>query len=129
MHELIPNTGIGSLRWVLTGGRIPLNSVGVEPENTGRDEMIILNAGTEPAEVSVTIFYQDREPVGKYLLTVAPERCRTIRINDLIDPEPVPLDTEYTVGIVSDQLIVADFFRKDSGSGKLETVRLGSFPI
>jgi len=78
------------------------------------DSACMLNAGERPAEVEITIFFSDREPVGPYRLTVPPRRALHQRFNDLRDPEPIPLATDYCVTIRSDQPIVVQHTRLDS---------------
>lgn len=109
---------IGRTTWAIPGGHIPLRSQGQEPEFTSRDELIILNAGEAEAHLELTIFYSNREPVGPYRLTVAAQRTRPVRLNDLIDPEPIPLDVDYGAVIQSDVPVVVQFSRFDSGQAE-----------
>jgi hypothetical protein len=108
---------IGRKTWVIPGGHIPLHSQGPEPENTGRDELFLLNTGKVEARLEITIYYADRDPVGPYALTAPPRRVRNARFNDLIDPEALPLDTPYAAVIEANVPIVVQFGRLDSGRG------------
>jgi hypothetical protein len=74
----------------------------------------ILNAGDNPAPVSITVFFADREPVGPYLVTVQPRRTLHLRFNDLERPEPIPRDTPYSSLFESDVPIVVQHTRLDS---------------
>ena len=112
---------IGQTVWCVPGGHVPLQSTGHEPEFTSRDELCFLNVADKDAQVSLTIYYADREPVGPYRLLIAARRCRNVRINDLIEPEAVPLDTDYGALIESDVPIVMQFSRLDSSTGSVET--------
>lgn len=109
---------IGRTTWAIAGGHIPLHSHGHEPDNTSRDELSVLNAGEADAHLEITIFYADREPVGPYRLTVPARRTRRVRFNDLIDPQAMPLDTDYGAVIESDVPIVVEFSRLDSSRGE-----------
>jgi hypothetical protein len=105
---------IGAKVWAIPGGHMPLRSSGDEPRNTSRDELCVLNAGSFDASVQLTVFYEDREPVGPYPLKVAAHRVRHVRFNDLIDPQALPLDTPYAALLVADHPVVVQFTRHDT---------------
>ena len=105
---------IGRLRWAIAEGYIPAGSHGPDPEMTSHETACILNAGETDAQVTITVFFADREPVGPYRVTVAARRTKHVRFNDLSDPEPVPLDTDYASVIESDVPIVVQHTRLDS---------------
>ena len=81
---------------------------------TSHETACILNTGSEPAQVEIMIYFADRDPIGPYHVTVPPQRTEHLRFNDLEDPEPVPLDTDYASVITSDQPIVVQHTRLDS---------------
>ncbi|MGN6663068.1 MAG: sensory rhodopsin transducer [Solirubrobacterales bacterium] len=105
---------IGARAWAIAEGYIPSASTGAGPELESHEAACLLNAGEEPAEVEVTIFFADREPAGPYRLTVEPRRTEHMRFNDLEDPEPVPRDTPYAAVIEADRPIVVQHTRLDS---------------
>lgn len=105
---------IGAREWVIAEGYIPPESHGPQPQMLSHETVCILNASDEDANVEITIYYKDREPVGPYKLTVAARRTRHVRFNDLRDPEPIPRDTDYSSVIRSDVPIVAQHTRLDS---------------
>ena len=105
---------IGAKVWAIPGGHMPLLSSGAEPRDTSRDELCVLNAGHLNVQVELTIYYEDREPVGPYRLKVAAQRVRHMRFNDLIDPQALPLDTPYAVLLVADHPVVVQFTRHDT---------------
>jgi hypothetical protein len=106
---------VGARTWAIPGGSIPLASTGREPENTSRDELCVLNASRKEAHLELQIYYSDRDPIGPYRLSVAAERMRCVRFNDLIDPQALPLDTPYACIIRSDEPVVVQFTRRDTG--------------
>ncbi|HEX5594890.1 MAG TPA: sensory rhodopsin transducer [Micromonosporaceae bacterium] len=106
--------GIGHRVWALSGGHIPYPSNGAEPQFTSFDQLCLLNTGEQPAEVTLTIYYVDQEPVGPYQFTVAANRVRHIRFNDLIDPEAIRLDRPFGAVLRSPVPIVVQFLRQDT---------------
>jgi hypothetical protein len=105
---------IGAREWVIAEGYIPPESHGPEPQMLSHETVCILNTSDEDANVEITIYYKDREPVGPYKVTVAARRTKHVRFNDLKDPEPIPRDTDYSSVIRSDVPIVAQHTRLDS---------------
>jgi hypothetical protein len=105
---------IGAKVWAIPGGHVPLRSSGEEPRHTSRDELCVLNAGHADVSLQLTIYYEDREPVGPYPLKVPAQRVRHVRFNDLIDPHAMPLDTPYAALLVADHPVVVQFTRHDT---------------
>lgn len=105
---------MGRKRWAIAEGYIPKKSHGPEPEMTSHESVCILNTSEQEAHIQIMVYYTDREPTGPYRITVLPQRTRHIRFNDLIDPEPIPLATEYASTIESDIPIVVQHTRLDS---------------
>ncbi|WP_438025265.1 sensory rhodopsin transducer [Sorangium sp. So ce233] len=65
-------------------------------------------------DVAVVLYFSDRDPVGRYRVTVPARRTRHVRFNDLNDPGPVPRDTDHASVIESDVPIVVQHTRLDS---------------
>lgn len=105
---------IGKTHWAIAEGYIPPYSHGPEPQMLSHETVCLLNAGDREARVEITLFFSDRDPVGPYRIAVPPRRVRHVRFNDLNDPEPVPLDTDYASVITSNVPIVVQHTRLDS---------------
>ncbi len=105
---------IGKTCWAIAEGYIPPSSTGPEPQMLSHETVCILNAGDQDAQVEITIFYSDKEPVGPYKVLVPARRTRHIRFNDLKDPAPIPVDTDFASVIQSDVPIVVQHTRLDS---------------
>jgi hypothetical protein len=113
------NAEIGKRRWAIAEGYIPSQSTGEGRALESHETVSILNAGDEDAQVSITVFFADRDPVGPYRFNVPARRTNHIRFNDLKDPEPVPRDTDYASVIESDVPIVCQHTRLDSRQSAL----------
>ena len=105
---------IGKTHWAIAEGWIPEYSHGPEPEMLSHETACILNAGDAEAHVEITVYFKDREPAGPYRVTVPARRTKHLRFNDLKEPEPIPLATDYSSVIVSDVPIVVQHTRLDS---------------
>ena len=105
---------LGSKVWAIAEGYIPGQSVSHQRDLVSHETASILNPSDKPAAIEITLYCEDREPVGPYRLTVEPRRTKHMRFNDLDDPEPVPRDTSYSSIIRSDVPIVVQHTRLDS---------------
>lgn len=125
MHVVHP---IGRTQWAIAEGYIPAGSHGPEPQMLSHETVCILNATQDEAHVEITVFFTDREPAGPYAIVVPPRRTRHVRFNDLEDPEPIPLDTDFASLIVSDVPIVVQHTRLDSRQAELALLSTIAFP-
>ena len=105
---------IGRKRWAIAEGYIPGTSTGEGPAFESHETCCILNASERKAHISITLYFEDREPAGPYRVQVDARRTRHLRFNELRDPEPVPRDTPYASVIESDVEIVVQHTRLDS---------------
>ena len=110
---------IGRRRWAIAEGYIPSQSAFSDRALISHETACILNAGDRDAQVAITIFFSDREPVGPYRVTVGARRTLHLRFNDLVDPQPVPLDTDYASVFESDVPIIVQHTRLDSRRAEL----------
>jgi len=108
------NAPIGHRRWAIAEGYVPGRSNGPEPQFTSHETACLLNTSDEDAHVEITVFFSDREPIGPYRLAVPVRRTKHVRFNELEDPEPIPVDTDYASVIESDVPIVVQHTRLDS---------------
>jgi hypothetical protein len=120
--------GIGSTLWAIPEGYIPSQSVSTERTLQSHETACLLNTGDDAAEVTITLFFSDREPVGPYKVSVPPRRTLHLRFNDLNDPLPVPRDTDYASVIQSSVPIVVQHTRLDSRNPAIALLSTVAFP-
>jgi len=105
---------IGRKHWALAEGYLPGWSTGPEPQLSSHETLCVLNANPDAAQIAITVFFSDREPAGPYRVVVPARRTLHIRFDDLVDPEPIPRDTDFASVIESDVPIVVQHTRLDS---------------
>jgi hypothetical protein len=111
---------IGQRRWAIAEGYIPPSGTNADDRRfLSHETACLLNANDSDAHVTLTLYFKDREPVGPYCVTVAARRTLHLRYNDLRDPEPVPVDTDYSSVIESDLPSVVQHTRLDSRQAAL----------
>ncbi len=79
----------------------------------------ILNASEREANVSITVFFADREPIGLFEVTIPARRTAHVRFDELSEPQPIPRETDYSSVLESDVPIVVQHTRLDARSGEL----------
>jgi hypothetical protein len=121
--------GVGKTRWVIAEGYIPAASTGKGRAFESHETACILNAGERDANVRITLYFADRNPVGPYRVSVPAKRTRHVRFNELKDPTPVPRDTDYSSLIESDVPIVVQHTRLDSRQAELALLSTIAFPV
>jgi hypothetical protein len=105
---------IGHKRWVIAEGYLPSTSHGPKPEMLSHETACILNTSDQDAQIEITIFYSDQEPIGPYKVSVPARRTKHIRFNELSDPGPIPRDIDYSSVIESSVPVVVQHTRLDS---------------
>jgi hypothetical protein len=119
---------IGARRWAIAEGYLPGWSNGPEPELASHETICILNADDRPAAIAITIYFADREPAGPYRVEVAAHRTLHLRLNELRDPEPIPIATDFACVIESDVPIVVQHTRLDSRQSANAVATTIAFP-
>jgi hypothetical protein len=123
------NPALGARTWAIPEGYIPEGSTGPEPEMLSHETACILNTSDRDAEVRITLYFSDREPVGPYRVTVPARRTLHLRFNDLDDPEPVPTATDYASVFESDVPIVVQHSRLDSRQAENALMTAMAYPV
>jgi len=110
---------IGSRVWAIPEGHIPGSGIEGNPALISHEAACILNAGDRDAQIEITVFFVDRDPIGPYRATVPARRTLHLRFNDLDDPEPIPRDTDYASVLTSTEPVVVQHTRLDSRDARV----------
>jgi hypothetical protein len=109
---------IGKKIWAIAEGYIPSKSTGEGREFKSHETACILNTSDRTANIQLTIYFADKDPVGPYQINVPAKRTYHFRFNDLTEPL-VPRDTDYSSVFVSDTPVVIQHTRLDSRQAEL----------
>ena len=120
---------IGRTAWAIAEGYIPPASTGKTPELTSHETVCILNASNVEAKVEITVYFADRDPAGPYVFTVGARRTRHLRFDEFKDPQPIPVNTDFSSVIVSNTPIVVQHTRLDSRQAELALLSTMAFPV
>ena len=120
---------VGRKVWAIPVGYIPSQSTGTARTLISHEAMCFLNAAETEAQIRVTIFFADREPVGPYRFAVPARRTSHVRFNDLEVPAPIPRDTDYASLIESDVPVVVQHTRLDSRQAENALLSTIAYPV
>jgi len=119
---------VGCTLWAIPEGYIPSGSVSQAHDLVSHEAACFLNTGDHDAEIRITLFFADRDPVGPYRLTVPSRRTVHMRFNDLTDPAPVPRDTSYASLIEASAPVVVQHTRLDSRQPAMALLSTVAYP-
>jgi hypothetical protein len=106
----------GRRRWYVPDAYLPGDSShGVE----SHESACVLNTGSQPAVVSLTFFFEDRDPIGPVDITIGPRRTRHVRLTDptQLSGVELPRDVPFAYAAESDVPIVLQHSRLDTSTG------------
>jgi hypothetical protein len=115
--------------WAIPEGYIPGDSVSAARDLLSHETACILNAGSNDARVEIMLYFEDREPIGPYVVTVKAARTRHLRFNDLKEPATVPRDTSYASVLTSNVPIVVQHTRLDSRNPNIALLSTMAYPV
>ncbi|MGF1508547.1 MAG: sensory rhodopsin transducer [Myxococcota bacterium] len=118
---------IGARTWAIAEGYIPTWSTGEGRALESHETLCVLNTRPAAAEIAVTIYFADREPVGPYSFTVEARRTKHLRFNDLKNPE-VPRGHDFAAVVESDRPVVVQHTRLDSRQAENSIMTTVAYP-
>jgi hypothetical protein len=121
-------SAVGRTIWAIPEGYIPGESFSHDRALESHETACILNTTSQDADITIMLFFEDREPVGPYRVRVPARRTLHLRFNDLTDPAPVPRDTAYATLIESSVPIVVQHTRLDSRDPHIALLSTVAFP-
>ena len=85
------------------------------------EAVCILNTNDTHAMIEMTLYFEDREKLGGYSVTIPPERTLHIRLDKLLNRDglPIPQDTPYAMTIDCEQSITVQYTRVDTSQPEL----------
>nr|WP_199762881.1 MULTISPECIES: sensory rhodopsin transducer [Bradyrhizobium] len=119
---------IGRTLWAIPEGYIPSDSVSDAHDLVSHEAACFLNTGDRDADVRITLFFENRAPVGPYRVKVPAKRTLHLRFNDLTDPAPVPRDTSYASVIEASEPLIVQHTRLDSRQPAMALLSTIAYP-
>ena len=105
--------GLGKKNWIIPDCELPQPGEGVAK---GHESVIIVNDSDIDAEISVKLFFVDKDAYEDIKWTVKAGRVRCFRMNRTSDMcgFEVPFETQYAMKLASNTNIVVQYGRLDN---------------
>ncbi len=104
---------IGKKEWIIPDCELPMEGEGVLK---GHESVIIVNDSDVDAEISVKIYFTDKDSFNDIKWQVGANRVKCFRMNNLEDMcgFVVPFETQYAMKVTSNTPIVLQYGRLDN---------------
>lgn len=108
----ISNKHKGHKLWLIGDGYIPPTSMG---ELESHESICVLNCQGEDADLVMTVYYEDRDPLENIKLTVPARRTLHIRTSSLqSNGEFIPVGVPYAMEVESSVPVIVQYSRLDA---------------
>ena len=113
--------------WYIPDGYLPENSQGSQ---VSHEAICVLNTTDSGASLSITFYFEDREPIKDVRVSVPAERTLHIRTDrpEQLGGVELPRGVPYAVRVESDTPIVVQHSRLDSSQEALALMTTMAYP-
>lgn len=117
----------GHLLWMFPDGYIPPTSMG---ELTSHESICILNCNEQAANLAITIYFEDRDPIERIPVVCGGRRTYHIRTASLEkNGEKIPPGVPYAIEVESDVPVIAQYSRLDATQPANALMSVVGYPI
>lgn len=118
----------GEKHWIIPDGYIPPTSAAGAYES--HESVCVLNCSSEEAQITFTIFFEDREPLENIQVTVPGRRTKHIRTSTLeAEGATIPLGVPYAIEVLSSIPIIVQYSRLDATQAENALMSVIAHPI
>jgi len=117
---------VGAKLWLIPDCYLPAESTGGMESH---ESTCVLNLGSKPATISLTAYFEDREPIMGLRATCPPRRTVHIRINSLKNKkgETIPTGKPFALKVRSNVKLVVQHTRLDTTQAALSLMTTMAF--
>lgn len=115
----------GARVWLVPDGFIPAESTGSQESH---EAICVLNTSAERARLSVSFYFEDRDPVKDVEVIVPPERTRHIRTDEM-GGVGIPRGVPYAIRIESSVPVTVQVSRMDTTQPALSLMTAMAYPV
>jgi hypothetical protein len=115
----------GAKVWLIPDGFIPEESSGSQESH---EAICVLNTSAEEARLSISFYFEDREPIKNVEVVIPPERTRHVRTDHLGGAE-IPRGVPYAIRVESSVPVVVQCSRMDTTQAALSLMTAMAHPV
>lgn len=102
---------VGKMTWVFADGDLPPQG---NDEPLGHEALMVLNTNDKDAQLTLNLFFEDKEPIEGIKITLPAKRVNCFRMDFPIGDQKFKLPFgQYALVVQSDMPIIANFGRLD----------------
>ena len=118
----------GKKVWLIPDGF--LHSVSLN-DQVSHEAVCVLNTSDRNAVVSLTLYFEDREPMTGFKAECNAGRTHHIRLDRIVSEngEKIPRDTPYALLVESTEPVVAQYSRLDTSAVEMALMTTIAYPI
>ena len=118
----------GSKVWFIPDGYYPSISSG---KLKSHEAICVLNPNSKDANISITLYFEDRDKMPGFSAFCGAERTNHIRMDQLKDKDGngVPMDVPYAMMVESDVEIIVQYVRMDTTQAEMALMTTIAYPL
>jgi len=118
---------IGKKVWIIPDGFLPEKSNG---DFVSHEAICVLNTGALDANIRITVYFEDREPMDTFSAVCGARRTNHIRLDKIKDQngKEIPRGVPYALTVESDQPIVVQHSRMDTTQAEMTLMTTIAYP-
>jgi hypothetical protein len=115
----------GARVWLIPDGYIPEKSSGSQESH---EAICVLNTSNEEARLTLTFYFEDRDPIKDVAVVVPPERTRHVR-TDGLEGAAIPRSVPYAIRVESNVPVTVQCSRMDTTQLALSLMTAMAYPV
>lgn len=118
----------GCRKWLIPDGHIPAPG---EQKILGHEAICFVNSGDRDAEVKMTVYFEDREPIRDIKMEIKAERSLHVWLSkpEMMGGTVIPIETPYSILVESSENIVVQHTRVDTRLGNMALLSVIGYPV
>ena len=119
---------LGSTTWLIPDGFRPVTGVAPYPSH---EAICVLNTGDADANLRVTVYLEDGEPIEGFVLCCEARRTRHVRTTSICSPDgrEIPRAVPYAMLVESDVPVVVQYSRMDCTQPAMTLMTTMAHPV
>lgn len=122
------NNNLGEKTWIISDGYLPEKSNG---SFISHESICVLNLTEETAKISITIYFEDRDPMEGFEALCNAKRTNHIRLEKIKDKigNNIPRGVPYALKVESSSPIIVQHTRLDTTQAELSLMTTMGYPL
>ena len=119
----------GSKTWFIPDGYY--SSISNGKLFKSHEAICILNPGKTDANISITLYFEDRDCMTGFKALCKAERTNHIRMDNIKDAngKSIPMDIPYAMMVESDTEIIVQYSRMDTSQAEMSLMTTIAYPV